>query len=69
MFRSADVPERFGAYTREEELGRGQFGVVFACKKAGCKERLAAKAFDLRFLRTSAHAAREVKKLQRGPAS
>merc|ERR1719201_1620533 len=65
MFRAADVPGRFGKYTREEELGRGAFAVVFACKKAGSRERLAAKAFDLRFLRTSTHAEREVKKLQR----
>jgi len=65
MFRSSDVPERFGSYTRGLELGRGAFAVVFQCKKAGSRHDFAAKAFDLRFLRTSPHAEREVKKLQR----
>lgn len=63
--RAQDVPEKFGAYTRSEELGRGAFAIVFGCKKAGTSSRLAVKAFDLRFLRTARNAEREVKKLQR----
>lgn len=65
-----EVPARFGAYLRGRELGRGASGTVFACERQapGAQRppaQLAAKAIDLRRLRLSARAERELKKLQR----
>jgi len=59
------VPTRFGSYVRGEELGRGAFGCVFVCEKVGNDQRFAAKAIDLRRLRLSQNAGKEIKKLQR----
>lgn len=69
----AEVPARFGSYVRGRELGRGASGTVFACElrtgdgsKTGAQvQTFAAKAIDLRRLRLSAKADRELKKLQR----
>jgi len=63
--KAEEAPESFGGYVRGEELGRGAFACVFACKKVDSGERFAAKAIDLRRLRLCVNLGREVKKLQR----
>lgn len=63
----AEVPIEFGDYVRGRELGHGSSGRVFTCTRrggSGC-EQWAAKAIDLRRMRLSAKADRELKKLQR----
>jgi len=61
----AEVPKKFGGFARGRELGRGASGTVFECIRLGDGEKFAAKAIDLRRLRLSAKADRELKKLQR----
>lgn len=62
---SGGIPQQFGDYTLGEELGRGAYGRVFVCHKAGTDERFAAKTFDLRRLQLSANLDREKKKIKR----
>lgn len=64
------MPGTFGGYLRGRELGRGSSGVVFMCERQqlrsnGTAWQFAAKAIDLRRMRLSAKAGRELKKLQR----
>jgi len=59
------TPLHFGDYTRGEELGRGNFGRIFACQRSGSGERFAAKVLDLKRLQFSANIAAENKKIRR----
>lgn len=63
--RSDEAPYRFAGYARGEELGRGAFACVYACRRESDGERFAAKAVDLKRLRLSVDVSREMKKLLR----
>jgi serine/threonine protein kinase len=65
IMMQAEVPETFGDYVRGRELGRGASGTVFTCERPKVRGTYAAKAIDLRRLRMSAQADRELKKLHR----
>lgn len=59
-----DTPVNFGGYKLGKELGRGAFGIVYACVRESTGENFAAKAVDLRRLKLSCNVKVEVKRLQ-----